>query len=170
MNLGALQDTVPVDRVVSLKSTFPKRFGGELIMRLTYKEYVEDEEEDGTEDRPYLSGNPMGGKMPDMVEELAELARFWNEEAQKAQEMFLNSNYSSGSDRKDDWFPRGMAEDSGRGGNKDGTLSGYSQQLQRMAQSEWHLPLSSPCCIRRCSVQSMHAVTCVVIVGLQILC
>lgn len=50
-----LQDTVPVDRVLSLQSgwgPFPKRNSGKLLLRLTYKAYVEDEEEIGIGDRP----------------------------------------------------------------------------------------------------------------------
>lgn len=50
-----LQDTVPVDKVLSLQGglvPFPKRFSGKLLLRLTYKAYVEDEEEIGVGDRP----------------------------------------------------------------------------------------------------------------------
>ncbi len=55
MPLDDLQDTVPVDKVLSLQSglvPFPKRFSGKLLLRLTYKAYVEDEEEIGVGDRP----------------------------------------------------------------------------------------------------------------------
>ncbi|CAK9198291.1 unnamed protein product [Sphagnum troendelagicum] len=53
--LDDLQDTVPVDKVLSLQSglvPFPKRFSGKLLLRLTYKAYVEDEEEIGVGDSP----------------------------------------------------------------------------------------------------------------------
>jgi hypothetical protein len=53
--LDDLQDTVPVDKVLSLQSglvPFPKRSSGKLLLRLTYKAYVEDEEEIGVGDRP----------------------------------------------------------------------------------------------------------------------
>jgi hypothetical protein len=53
--LDDLQDTVPVDKVLSLQSgwgPFPKRNSGKLLLRLTYKAYVEDEEEIGIGDRP----------------------------------------------------------------------------------------------------------------------
>ncbi|KAH9323678.1 hypothetical protein KI387_018317, partial [Taxus chinensis] len=53
VELGTLQDTVPTDRVVPLKGgwgLFRKSFAGEILLRLTYKAYVEDEEDDGTGD------------------------------------------------------------------------------------------------------------------------
>lgn len=55
VSLDDLQDTVPVDRVLSLQSgwgPFPKRNSGKILLRLTYKAYVEDEEEIGIGDRP----------------------------------------------------------------------------------------------------------------------
>jgi len=55
VSLDDLQDTVPVDRVLPLQSgwgPFPKRNSGKLLLRLTYKAYVEDEEEIGIGDRP----------------------------------------------------------------------------------------------------------------------
>ncbi|WOK94823.1 tricalbin-3 [Canna indica] len=51
IELGSLQDTVPTDRIVNLKggwNLFRKQSSGELLLRLTYKAYVEDEE-DGME-------------------------------------------------------------------------------------------------------------------------
>lgn len=48
----------------------------------------------------------MLGKMPDVVEEIAELARFWTEESRKAQEMFLQANVPAGPDRNDEKIPR----------------------------------------------------------------
>ncbi|CAL9081967.1 unnamed protein product [Musa acuminata var. zebrina] len=51
VELGLLQDTVPTDKIVALQggwSLFGKQLSGELLLRLTYKAYVEDEE-DGTE-------------------------------------------------------------------------------------------------------------------------
>ncbi|GLJ32859.1 hypothetical protein SUGI_0661880 [Cryptomeria japonica] len=53
VELGSLQDTVPTDRRVVLKGgwgLFSKSFTGEILLRLTYKAYVEDEEDDGTRD------------------------------------------------------------------------------------------------------------------------
>ncbi|ONK76346.1 uncharacterized protein A4U43_C03F26630 [Asparagus officinalis] len=50
IELGSLQDTVPTDRIVSLKGGwgfFRKQSSGEILLRLTYKAYVEDEEDDG---------------------------------------------------------------------------------------------------------------------------
>ncbi|MQM04359.1 hypothetical protein Taro_037163 [Colocasia esculenta] len=49
VELGSLQDTVPTDRVIALRKRwgFPgKSSCGEILLRLTYKAYVEDEEED----------------------------------------------------------------------------------------------------------------------------
>ncbi|KAJ8465989.1 hypothetical protein OPV22_028541 [Ensete ventricosum] len=49
VELEALQDTVPADRVVALRggwSLFRNKSSGEVLLRLTYKAYVEDEEDD----------------------------------------------------------------------------------------------------------------------------
>lgn len=48
VELGSLQDTVPTDRVIDLQGRWGP-FGvssGEILLRLTYKRYVEDEEDD----------------------------------------------------------------------------------------------------------------------------
>ncbi|CAI9096850.1 OLC1v1033081C2 [Oldenlandia corymbosa var. corymbosa] len=52
IDLGSLEDTVPTDRIVSLRggwTQFGKSSAGELLLRLTYKAYVEDEEDERTE-------------------------------------------------------------------------------------------------------------------------
>ena len=49
VDLGSLQDTVPTDRIVVLRGGwgfFRNRSSGEILLRLTYKAYVEDEEDD----------------------------------------------------------------------------------------------------------------------------
>ncbi|CAH2053274.1 unnamed protein product [Thlaspi arvense] len=49
VDLGSLPDTVPTDRIVVLRggwSVFGKGSAGEILLRLTYKAYVEDEEDD----------------------------------------------------------------------------------------------------------------------------
>ncbi|XP_022967060.1 tricalbin-3-like [Cucurbita maxima] len=49
VDLGSLQDTVPTDRIVVLRGgwgLFRNRSSGEILLRLTYKAYVEDEEDD----------------------------------------------------------------------------------------------------------------------------
>ncbi|ESQ47905.1 hypothetical protein EUTSA_v10020191mg [Eutrema salsugineum] len=49
VDLGSLPDTVPTDRTVVLRggwSLFGKGSAGEILLRLTYKAYVEDEEDD----------------------------------------------------------------------------------------------------------------------------
>jgi hypothetical protein len=51
--LGSLQDTVPTDRIVVLQGGWGflrKGSSGEILLRLTYKAYVEDEEDDKTEE------------------------------------------------------------------------------------------------------------------------
>ncbi|XWS34306.1 hypothetical protein CRYUN_Cryun21dG0028900 [Craigia yunnanensis] len=51
VDLGTLQDTVPTDKIVVLQGgwgVFRKRSSGEILLRLTYKAYVEDEEDDTT--------------------------------------------------------------------------------------------------------------------------
>ncbi|KAJ4961104.1 hypothetical protein NE237_021014 [Protea cynaroides] len=52
VELGSLQDTVPTDRIVVLQGgwgVFRRGSSGEILLRLTYKAYVEDEEDDGAE-------------------------------------------------------------------------------------------------------------------------
>ncbi|XP_031495210.1 calcium-dependent lipid-binding protein-like [Nymphaea colorata] len=49
VELSHLQDTVPTDRIISLRGgwgVFSKGTSGEILLRLTYKAYVEDEEDD----------------------------------------------------------------------------------------------------------------------------
>ncbi|CAH9138274.1 unnamed protein product [Cuscuta epithymum] len=48
VNLGSLKDTVPKDKVVSLGGwgLFNQRPAGEVLLRLTYKEYVDDEDDE----------------------------------------------------------------------------------------------------------------------------
>ncbi|XP_027354263.1 tricalbin-3 [Abrus precatorius] len=51
VDLGSLKDTVPTDRIVVLQGgwgVLGKRSSGEILLRLTYKAYVEDEEDDKT--------------------------------------------------------------------------------------------------------------------------
>ncbi|KAI5409544.1 hypothetical protein KIW84_055098 [Lathyrus oleraceus] len=51
VDLGSLQDTVPTDRIVVLQWGWGFRghgSSGEILLRLTYKAYVEDEEDDKT--------------------------------------------------------------------------------------------------------------------------
>ncbi|KAK0574827.1 hypothetical protein LWI29_029732 [Acer saccharum] len=51
VDLGSLQDTVPTDRIITLRrgwGFYSKGSSGELLLRLTYKAYVEDEEDDAT--------------------------------------------------------------------------------------------------------------------------
>ncbi|XP_014494303.1 tricalbin-3 [Vigna radiata var. radiata] len=52
VDLGSLKDTVPTDKIVVLQGGWGflgKRSCGEILLRLTYKAYVEDEEDDKTE-------------------------------------------------------------------------------------------------------------------------
>lgn len=49
VELGSLKDTVPTDKIVTLYGgwgLFGKREAGEVLLRLTYKAYVEEDEED----------------------------------------------------------------------------------------------------------------------------
>ncbi|XP_015689259.1 synaptotagmin-2 [Oryza brachyantha] len=50
VELGSLKDTVPTDKIVTLYGgwgLFGRRSKGEVLLRLTYKAYVEDEEDEG---------------------------------------------------------------------------------------------------------------------------
>lgn len=52
VDLGSLKDTVPTDRIVVLQGgwgLFGKGSAGEILLRLTYKAYVEDEEDERSE-------------------------------------------------------------------------------------------------------------------------
>ncbi|CAK9162784.1 unnamed protein product [Ilex paraguariensis] len=52
VDLGSLEDTVPTDRIVVLNGgwgLFRKGSAGEILLRLTYKAYVEDEEDERLE-------------------------------------------------------------------------------------------------------------------------
>lgn len=52
VDLGSLKDTVPTDRIVALQGgwgLFRKGSSGEILLRLTYKAYVEDEEDERIE-------------------------------------------------------------------------------------------------------------------------
>ncbi|XP_076894998.1 synaptotagmin-2-like [Bidens hawaiensis] len=52
VDLGSLKDTVPTDKIVALRGgwgLFRKGNAGEILLRLTYKAYVEDEEDEKTD-------------------------------------------------------------------------------------------------------------------------
>ncbi|KAL5553003.1 hypothetical protein UlMin_040404 [Ulmus minor] len=52
VDLGSLKDTVPTDKIVDLRGgwgLFRNGSAGEILLRLTYKAYVEDEEDDKAE-------------------------------------------------------------------------------------------------------------------------
>ncbi|KAI5079756.1 hypothetical protein GOP47_0005235 [Adiantum capillus-veneris] len=58
VDLISLRDTVPVDKVVRLRGgwgPFQRRLAGEVLLRLTYTAYVDDEEEDIKKDAPLPS-------------------------------------------------------------------------------------------------------------------
>lgn len=73
--LDDLQDTVPVDKVLTLRNDrwfFLGRNAGELLLRLTYKAYVaEEEEEAGVGDRPVTNKvwNEIGNFISQEMEE-----------------------------------------------------------------------------------------------------
>ncbi|XP_011016929.1 PREDICTED: synaptotagmin-2-like [Populus euphratica] len=59
VDLGSLQDTVPTDKIVALQGgwgLFRKASSGEILLRLTYKAYVEDEDDDEYEVEPVDTG------------------------------------------------------------------------------------------------------------------
>ncbi|KAJ6987512.1 tricalbin-3-like [Populus alba x Populus x berolinensis] len=59
VDLGSLQDTVPSDKIVALQGgwgLFRKASSGEILLRLTYKAYVEDEDDDEYEVEPVYTG------------------------------------------------------------------------------------------------------------------
>ncbi|XP_061987356.1 tricalbin-3-like [Populus nigra] len=59
VDLGSLQDTVPTDKIVALQGgwgLFRKASSGEILLRLTYKAYVEDEDDDKYQVEPVDTG------------------------------------------------------------------------------------------------------------------
>ncbi|KAL3693287.1 hypothetical protein R1sor_006938 [Riccia sorocarpa] len=96
IDLRTLQDTVPVDRKLVLKSgwgPFPKRFAGELLLRLTYKAYID---EDGQEiplepvDGAYSNGHHE--IVGNAVEQVKEVASILKEEVSKVAEQFQEND------------------------------------------------------------------------------
>ncbi|BBN05707.1 hypothetical protein MPTK1_3g15350 [Marchantia polymorpha subsp. ruderalis] len=92
IDLTTLQDTVPVDRKLILKSGWgplPKRFAGECILRLTYKAYIDEEGQEipvGPGDGIYGNGN--NELVGSAVEQVQEVATFFKEEAGRVAEFF----------------------------------------------------------------------------------
>ncbi|XP_038971341.1 synaptotagmin-4-like isoform X2 [Phoenix dactylifera] len=67
VELGSLQDTVPTDRIVALQGgwgLFRNRSSGEILLHLTYKAYVEDEEDDNVKTE-YADGDASDDEMLD---------------------------------------------------------------------------------------------------------
>ncbi|CAM6090673.1 unnamed protein product [Calypogeia fissa] len=94
IDLRTLQDTVPIDRKIILRSgwgPFPRRFAGELILRLTYKAYIDEdgEEEFAGELTPTDSAVV---DVPGAVEQVKEVATFFKEEAGKVAEFFQDKD------------------------------------------------------------------------------
>lgn len=82
VDLSDLQDTVPVDRLVRLTGgwgPFEKRFSGELMLRMTYTAYVEDEER---EEVTLLPNN--GGYLSEVDENDADAAPLLKKVVNKA--------------------------------------------------------------------------------------
>ncbi|KAG6557281.1 hypothetical protein Mapa_001208 [Marchantia paleacea] len=92
IDLTTLQDTVPVDRKLVLKSGWgplPKRFAGECILRLTYKAYIDEEGQEipvGPGDGVYSNGH--SELVGSAVEQVQEVATFFKEEAGRVAEFF----------------------------------------------------------------------------------
>ncbi|KAG7594693.1 C2 domain [Arabidopsis thaliana x Arabidopsis arenosa] len=92
VDLRFLQDTVPTDRIVVLRggwSLFGKGSAGEILLRLTYKAYVEEEEDDKTNVKA-IDADASDDEMSDS-EELGSFVR--NEKVSSddiGQESFMN--------------------------------------------------------------------------------
>ncbi|CAA7036516.1 unnamed protein product [Microthlaspi erraticum] len=71
VDLGPLPDTVPTDRIVVLRggwNLFGKGSAGEILLRLTYKAYVEDEEDDKRNAKPIHAADASDDEMSDSEE------------------------------------------------------------------------------------------------------
>ncbi|XP_057526683.1 calcium-dependent lipid-binding protein-like [Amaranthus tricolor] len=78
IDLATLQDTVPTDKVVVLTggwNLIRKRNAGELLLRLTYKAYVEDEEEEGVKAQVVSEDDSSDADEPDLTYQQMQEAR-----------------------------------------------------------------------------------------------
>ncbi|KAL2634499.1 hypothetical protein R1flu_005978 [Riccia fluitans] len=92
IDLRTLQDTVPVDRKLVLQSgwgPFPKRFAGEVLLRLTYKAYIDEEgQEIPLEHGDGAYSNGHHEVLGNTAEQVREVASILKEEAGKVAELF----------------------------------------------------------------------------------
>ncbi|KAF5190380.1 Calcium-dependent lipid-binding (CaLB domain) family protein [Thalictrum thalictroides] len=92
VELGSLQDTVPTDRIVVLRrgwGFFNKGSSGEILLRLTYKAYVEDEEDDRVE-AEFLDTDASDDEISDSDEAVATYEQSQRESDGTEQESFMN--------------------------------------------------------------------------------
>ncbi|PIA35471.1 hypothetical protein AQUCO_03500080v1 [Aquilegia coerulea] len=92
VELGSLQDTVPTDRIVVLRrgwGFFNKASSGEILLRLTYKAYVEDEEDDRVE-AEFLDTDASDDEISDSEEAVATYEKSQRESDGTEQESFMN--------------------------------------------------------------------------------
>ncbi|XP_010940326.1 uncharacterized protein [Elaeis guineensis] len=92
VELGSLQDTVPTDRIVVLQGgwgLFRNRSSGEILLRLTYKAYVEDEEDDGVEIE-YVDGDASDDEILDYEHANGTSGQSKNDPDEKERESFMD--------------------------------------------------------------------------------
>lgn len=112
VDLISLRDTVPVDKVVRLRGgwgPFRKRYAGEVLLRLTYTAYVDDEEEDIKRVEPLPSPSaPTSGAdgitdalplVNEVIDKVVETVRMEN--PKMIQALLLNAKVNSDSQDND---------------------------------------------------------------------
>ncbi|KAF4396787.1 hypothetical protein CsatB_019130 [Cannabis sativa] len=94
VDLGSLKDTVPTDRIVALQGgwgLFKKGSSGEILLRLTYKAYVEDEEDDRTESKTIdIDASDSDDDLSESDELNASFVKGQIEDAREAEESFMD--------------------------------------------------------------------------------
>ncbi|PON55877.1 hypothetical protein TorRG33x02_298270 [Trema orientale] len=94
VDLGSLKDTVPTDRIVVLQGgwgLFRKGSSGEILLRLTYKAYVEDEEDDRTESKSIdTDASDSDDELSESDESNASFIKGQTEYAKEAEESFMD--------------------------------------------------------------------------------
>ncbi|XP_062112955.1 synaptotagmin-2-like [Humulus lupulus] len=94
VDLGSLKDTVPTDRIVVLQGgwgLFRKGSSGEILLRLTYKAYVEDEEDDRTESKTIdIDASDSDDDLSESDESNGSFVKGQIENAKEAEESFMD--------------------------------------------------------------------------------
>ncbi|KAG1361177.1 hypothetical protein COCNU_09G006400 [Cocos nucifera] len=92
VELGSLQDTVPTDRIIALQGgwgLFGNRSSGEILLRLTYKAYVEDEDDDSVE-MEFVDGDASDDEILDYEQANGTYGQSKSDPDEKQKESFMD--------------------------------------------------------------------------------